>query len=96
MTDLVVAAANPVRLILFGSRARAGFGADSDFDLLVVQRETPDRVGEMVRLSRVLRPLGEPVDVLVVAAETFEYWKDTPGNIYYDAATEGRTLYEAA
>ena len=45
----------------------------------------------MVRLADVLRPLRVPAEVLVVSRERFEYWRDTPNTVYYDAATEGRT-----
>lgn len=31
-----------------------------------------------------------------VSAEKFNYWCDTPGNVYFEAATEGEVLYEAA
>jgi hypothetical protein len=34
--------------------------------------------------------------LLVVSAEKFNYWRDTPGNVYFEAATEGKVLYEAA
>jgi hypothetical protein len=50
----------------------------------------------MVRLARLLRSLDIAVDLLVVSAEKFEYWRDTPGNVYFEAASEGRMLYEAA
>ena len=33
---------------------------------------------------------------LVVSAEKFNYWRDTPGNVYFEAATEGEVLYEGA
>jgi len=50
----------------------------------------------MVRLNRLLRAFDIPVDLLVVSAEKFNYWRDTPGNVYFEAATEGEILYEAA
>jgi predicted nucleotidyltransferase len=89
-------AAQPERIILFGSHAGGDAGVDSDLDLLVVEREVPDRAREMVRLRRVLGPLGVPVDLIVVSEETFEYWSDTPGTLFFEAATEGKVLYEKA
>jgi len=50
----------------------------------------------MVRLNRALRSLSIAVDLLVVSQENFSYWRDTPGNVYFEAATEGKVLYEAA
>jgi len=95
LTHLLVEAARPKRIILFGSEARGEAAGDSDLDLLVVEESVPDRAAEMVRLNRLLRPLRMAVDLLVVSEEKFQYWRDTPGNVYFEAATEGRVLYEA-
>jgi len=95
LTDLLVEAARPRRIILFGSEARGEASEESDLDLLVVEESVPDRMAEMVRLNRLLRPLKIAVDVLVLSEEKFQYWRDTPGNVCYEAATEGQVLYEA-
>jgi predicted nucleotidyltransferase len=91
--DLLLRAALGAKVILFGSCARGLPGPDSDLDFLVVEPEVKNRFEEMVRLAEVLRPLRVPVDVLVVSAETFEYWADTPNTLMYRAAREGR-IYE--
>ena len=96
LTELLVEAARPKRIIMFGSQARGEAGEDSDIDVMVVEECVADRAGEMVRLNRLLRSLDIPVDLLVVSAEKFNYWCDTPGNVYFEAATEGEVLYEAA
>ena len=96
LTGLLIEAAKPKRIIMFGSQARGDAGEDSDLDVMVVEEGVSDRVGEMVRLNRLLRSLDIPVDLLVVSAEKFNYWCDTPGNVYFEAATEGEVLYEAA
>ncbi len=96
LTELLIEAARPKRIIMFGSRARGEAGEDSDLDLMVVEEGVADRAAEMVRLNRLLRSFDIPVDLLVVSAEKFDYWCDTPGNVYFEAATEGQVLYEAA
>ena len=96
LTELLVEAASPSRIIMFGSRVRGEAREDSDLDVMVVEETVSDRVAEMVRLNRLLRALEIPVDLLVVSAEKFNYWCDTPGNVYFEAATEGKVLYEAA
>jgi uncharacterized protein len=96
LTELLVRAAKPKLLILFGSRARGDANEDSDLDIMVVEDNVANRLDEMVRLNRLLRSLNVPVDLLVVSAEKFYYWRDTPGNVYFEAATDGRVLYEAA
>jgi uncharacterized protein len=96
ITGVLIPAARPKRIILFGSRARNNAAQDSDFDVMVVEDRPPNRFAEMVRLNRLLRPLDVAVDLLVVSEEKFQYWRDTPGNVYYEASSEGKILYEAA
>lgn len=86
--------AKPERIILFGSYARGEARADSDVDLLVIERDVPDRAREMVRLRRALRPLRIPVDLLVYSTEDVERWGDQPGSNLYWALQEGKVLYE--
>ena len=93
---LLKEAASPVKIILFGSYARGDISEDSDLDFLVVEKELKARRMEMVRLSDVLRPLRIPVDVLVASEKIFNEWADTPGTVLYEAAKEGKVLYEMA
>lgn len=95
LTAILVEAAQPKRIILFGSRARGDASADSDFDVMVVEDKPANRFAGMVRLNRLLRSLDIPVDLLVVGEDRFQYWRDVPGNVYYEAVREGTTLYEA-
>jgi predicted nucleotidyltransferase len=96
LTELLRAAAMPKKIILFGSQAREKADALSDLDILIVEHRVKNRVAEMVRLNRVVSPLRVPVDLLVVSEEAYAYWSSTPGNVYYHARTQGKTLYEAA
>jgi predicted nucleotidyltransferase len=96
LTEMLREAANPARIILFGSRTSGQSDKRSDIDVLVVERDVKDRVAEMVRLGRIISPLRIPVDLLVVDEEAFEYWSEVPGNVYYEANKKGTALYEAA
>lgn len=96
MAELLRDAARPAKIILFGSHARGDARDDSDIDVMVVEENVADRQAEMVRLLRVLSPLRIPVDLLVVGKDLFNYWSETPGNIYFHVAEEGKVLYEAA
>ncbi|MCX7048037.1 MAG: nucleotidyltransferase domain-containing protein [Candidatus Sumerlaeota bacterium] len=82
------------RVILFGSRARGDADSRSDVDLMVVEPTVYNRLEEMVRLGRVIQPLKLPVDLLVVSAERFEYWRETPNTVYHEAVKEG-VVYDA-
>ena len=93
---LAAVAADPVKIVLFGSRARGDAGPDSDFDFLVVERDPRDRHAEMVRLGRALRPLGMPFDVVVVSERYANDWGSVEGSMVNAALTEGRVLHAAA
>ncbi len=86
-------AAQPERILIFGSHARGDAGEDSDLDLLVIETEVPDRAAEMVRLRRLLRPLRIPVDLLVFSRADVERWGDQPGSALYWALREGKVVY---
>lgn len=90
---MLLEAAPGSRVILFGSHARGRAEPDSDLDFLVVEPRVRDRQAEMVRLRKILRPLGIPVDVAVVSAKVFDEWRDTPNTLIYEAARDGR-VYE--
>lgn len=92
----IVEAAHPVRVILFGSRARGDGGQDSDVDIIVVEREVSNRYAEIVRLMEILRGLILPVEILVISELDFDYWSNIPGSVYRAAKLEGKALYEAA
>jgi predicted nucleotidyltransferase len=92
---LANAASGPVRVILFGSRARGDAALDSDVDFLVVERDVEDRFDESVRLARLAGELRVPADVVVVSEKQVKEWGDVQGTMLHDALAEGRVLAEA-
>jgi predicted nucleotidyltransferase len=84
------------QVILFGSYARGDAAPESDLDFLVIQPSVDRPHEEMVRLAEVLRPLQLGADVLVISQKKFEYWRDTPNTVYFDAAREGKTYGQVA
>lgn len=87
---------NPERIILFGSAATGGMTADSDIDVLIVEREPGDVLARAARVHQALRGIGYPVDVVVMAADRFEETRDVIGGLAYPASRHGRAIYEAA
>ncbi len=69
---------------------------DSDIDLLVLKSTPIDRRKESTQVREVLRGLGFPFDVIVMATERFEETKDIVGGVAYPAAKYGKVIYEAA
>jgi uncharacterized protein len=97
---LLKAAPRGSKVILFGSYAREDVNEESDLDFLVVEPEVKNRFAEMTRLREeldtVIAPYLVPADVLVMSAERFEYWKDTPNTVSFEAFREGRIYEEIA
>lgn len=85
-----------LRLVLYGSRARGDARPDSDFDLLVVEKDPVSKRDEAERLRLVVGGLGVPVDVRVMGETEFEETKGVIGGIAYPASREGVILYETA
>ncbi len=100
MVDMIVREADPDRVILFGSRARGDARADSDVDLLIVEREpfNPQRSRrqETARLYLALRKLAIPKDLLLYSRDEFEQLKDSAHHIVGRAQREGRVLHVRA
>lgn len=91
----VVAAANPERIIMFGSAARGELGRNSDIDLLVVKAGGYAKREVSQRIRQSLRGLGEAFDVVVATPEEIERYGDCFALVYYPALREGRELYAA-
>ena len=93
VTRRIIAAASPVKIILFGSHARGTAHANSDLDLLIIERDPVATHLEAIRLRRLLRDLEIPVDIIVVGQAFAERYGDIPGSVLYPALKEGRVLY---
>jgi predicted nucleotidyltransferase len=91
----IVAAAQPRRVILFGSRGRGDADAGSDLDLMVIKPHVPDKYAEMIRLHEAVGGIGVGVDVLVYSEAEVEERRDWCTSPVYWALRECRTLYDA-
>jgi len=87
MVQRIVERFRPVRVILFGSRARGEAGPWSDVDLLVVLEEVANKRQATVEILRVLNDFPVCKDVVVT----------TPDEISrrgHSALREGKVVYE--
>lgn len=91
---VAAAASLPSRVVLFGSYARGTADEDSDLDLLVIEREVPNPIREILRLRQAVGPIGTGVDVLVYSEQDAKRRADVPGTILYWAVKEGRVLHD--
>lgn len=92
--ERIVAAANPTRVILFGSYARGEANEDSDLDLLVVESAVVNRVREMARLRDAVGRMDIGVDVLVYSEAEFDERRHWLSSVVRWAVEEGRVMYE--
>jgi predicted nucleotidyltransferase len=86
---------HPAKVILFGSYARGTADEGSDLDLLVVEKEVPDKAGEYLRLKAAVGRVGVGVDLLLMSESEFERRRQVPGTVPYWASKEGRVLHDA-
>jgi len=84
----------PLRIILFGSRARGEAGPDSDVDLLVVLPEVADKRRAAVAMREALADLPVGKDVIVTTPEEIARRGELVGTILRPALREGRVIYE--
>jgi uncharacterized protein len=98
ITDKIVEAVSPRKIVLFGSFARGDENADSDLDLLVIQ-DTPfvpegSRLKEMGMLWRLLADIKIPKDILIYTPDEVARWRNSLNHIIPTALREGTVLYE--
>lgn len=92
----IVAAVDPLRVVLFGSSARGTMGPDSDLDVLVVMPDGTHRRRTAHTLYRNLWQVPAPTDIVVVTESDLVEWRDDPSGVIQHALKEGETLYERA
>src|SRR5437660_383433 len=89
----IVDAAEPEKIVLFGSAARGEMGPDSDLDLLVIKGGRFNRHRVSTAIYRNLS--GEiGVDAVVVTPEEVERYRDTHCLVICPALRDGKVAYE--
>jgi len=90
----IVEAAQPDKIILFGSRARGDARPDSDIDILVIQDSTEPGYRRDAALYLALAGLNAPVDVITYTPEEVRDWSAVPQAFITTAVREGKVVYE--
>jgi len=90
----MVAAGDPLQVILFGSRARGEAQPDSDYDFLVIEDSTLPRYRRAAKYRRALAGLLPSKDILVWTPEEAADWATVPHAVVTTAINEGVVLYE--
>ena len=87
---------HPVKIILFGSRARGESRPGSDADLLIVMPVKGSRRDAATSIDLVLSGIRLPMDIIVVTPDDMERGRRVRGSIIQAALREGKVLHEAA
>jgi predicted nucleotidyltransferase len=97
VVDDLIAARDPLQVILFGSVARGDDGPDSDIDVLVVlpRVDREKRHELMTELHRALT-VPAPVDVFVTDPDEMRRRRDVIGSMLYWPVREGRVMHDRA
>jgi predicted nucleotidyltransferase len=90
----VVRAAEPEKIVLFGSAARGEMGPDSDYDLLVIKGGKYNRRRLTTTIYRHLSGAEAAIDAVVVTPEEVERYRDTHCLVICPALREGKVVYE--
>jgi len=92
----IVDAADPERIVLFGSRARGEHRPDSDLDILVIAESDEPRSVRSRKLYIATSCIARDVDadILVYTPDEVREWSTAPRAFVTTALREGRVLYE--
>ncbi|MDK9698868.1 MAG: nucleotidyltransferase domain-containing protein [bacterium] len=94
----VVATVHPVRMLLFGSRARGDYNDQSDYDFLVEVDDALVRESGRWNLLKQIRshlPFGfPPADFLLFSSSEVAQYRNSKNHIVSRALREGKVLYE--
>src|SRR3990167_4803431 len=79
MIERIVQQFDPVRIILFGSRARGAGRPDSDYDLLVILSKVEDNRRAVVAILRALNGVPASKDIVVATPDEIRIRGNTLG-----------------
>ena len=90
----VVEAADPDKIILFGSRAMGKQNKDSDYDICVLKNSIKNQNELAKKIYLNLHRIGAGVDIVVQRMKRFEELKDKWFLVYFEIAKYGKVVYE--
>ncbi len=91
---MVAQATQPLKVILFGSRAVGTADDASDIDLLVIEKDLQDRAEEYLRLREAVGRVGVGVGLILCTEREFDRRSQVRGSRHHWARKTGRVLYD--
>src|SRR5688572_10619751 len=90
----IVTAFDPLRIVLFGSRARGDARLDSDVDILVEMSSDLSPAERIRAVDRLFTPRTWPLDIVVFTPDEAATQRASQNSLVGIAEREGRVLYE--
>lgn len=90
----IVSVFDPERIILFGSYAYGQPTPDSDVDLLIVLESDQRPAARAASVTRSLRPIPFPMDILVRTPDEIRYRLEIGDYFIQEILTKGKVLHE--
>jgi predicted nucleotidyltransferase len=90
----ILSVGSPVRIVLFGSRARGQARPDSDLDLLIIEESGLPRYRRAARYYLALTGAFPAKDIVVWSPREVAEWQGVANSLISTALREGTTLYE--
>ena len=90
----VLAAGQPIKIVLFGSRARGNYKPDSDIDVLIIEESDQLLRKQDQKYDKALRDVFPELTVIACSLHNLEEWRYVPGHLITVALSEGKVLYE--
>ena len=95
IVDRIVRAAEPEKIVLFGSAARGTMGPDSDYDFLVIKKGKFNYWRVINTIQEHLHGKEAAVDVVLVTPEDVERYRDSHCLVICPALKEGKVVYDS-
>jgi predicted nucleotidyltransferase len=94
MCERIIEKFHPLKIILFGSRARGGHRPDSDVDLLVVMASAMKYRENVHAIRQLVGDIPVAKDILIATPEQLDDERANTAGVIYDVLNEGKVVYE--
>jgi predicted nucleotidyltransferase len=91
----IISLVNPIKIILFGSRAKGNFAENSDYDIMVLMPEGTNKRATAQYLYKNIENIEKPYDFIVATQDTLDKYSHSKHLIYFHALKDGIELYAA-
>ncbi|TGK47579.1 nucleotidyltransferase domain-containing protein [Leptospira kanakyensis] len=91
----IISLVNPLKIILFGSRATSTAGKNSDYDLLIIMPDGTNKREIAQYIYKKVDHIKISFDIVVATPETLKKYSNNRHLIYFHALQDGLELYAA-